>query len=294
MAITIETFTDLHCHSSFSDGTFSPRELVTIAKEKNLTGLALTDHDTVEGLDQLIEAGKAEQVKIITGVELSANHGKIPVHILGYGIDHTHPSLQVNLKRIQQTREIRNQKIFANIKAMGIGITWDAIKSIAGAGQVGRPHFATFLIHQGLAKDNSDAFSLYLRKDRPAYAARKILKVEDAIHYIHESHGLAVIAHPGMLPCSLDTTLDLIQTFQAMGLDGVEVYYPTHSNSLKNKLLKLCNQKNLVVTGGSDYHGDIRSNTSLGGHQRKHYIPGSIFTDLAGQIESRSLNQIQE
>ncbi len=283
-------FTDLHCHSTFSDGTCSPEELILIAKEKNLAGIALTDHDTIEGIAPLLAAGEKHGVQTITGVELSTNYGETPVHILGYGFDYNHPSLLIHLKEIQQTRHTRNIKIFKNIKRMGIDITWEKIEEIAHEGQIGRPHFATFLIEQGLAKDNAEAFSLYLRKDRPAYAEREKLPTEDAINFIHEAQGIAVIAHPGMLPCNQDTKIKLIQTFIKMGLDGIEIYYPTHSNTIRKRLFNLCDEKNLVVTGGSDYHGGIRANTSLGGHQRKHYIPASIFHDLHKHLKLLNTN----
>ena len=287
MVSTPKEFTDLHCHSTLSDGTFTPTELITIAKKKNLIGMSLTDHDTVEGLDELTAEGLKQQVKTITGVELSANHGDIPVHILGYGFDHHHPSLATSLENVQQTREIRNKKIFNNIKEMNIDISWQQIHDIAGEGQVGRPHFALFLIQQGLAQNNAEAFNLYLKKNKPAYAKRDILTIEDAIATIHDANGFAIIAHPGMLPCNQDRTMQLIDIFIEMGLDGIEVYYPTHSNTIRKRLLGLCHEKNLVVTGGSDYHGGIRPNTSLGGYQRKHYIPTTIFTELYTLIHSR-------
>lgn len=292
MITPTKAFTDLHCHSTYSDGTHTPQQLVTLARDKNLAGIALTDHDTVEGIAPLLAAGQRHDVKIITGVELSANYGDIPVHILGYGIDHNHATLQKNLAKIQHTRETRNLKILANIQNMEIDVSWNQIKTISGDGQVGRPHFATFLIEQGLVENNAEAFNLYLRKDRPAYADREKLPVEDAIKIIHDAGGVAVIAHPGMLPCNQDTTMQLIATFTAMGLDGVEVYYPTHSNTIRNRLLNLCSEKNLVVTGGSDYHGDIRPNTSLGGFQKKHRIPAFVFDDLYWYLQSLKKNTL--
>ncbi len=281
-----QSFADLHCHSTYSDGTHTPQELIAIAKDKNLAGISLTDHDTIEGITPLLTAAKQQNVKTITGVELSANHGEIPVHILGYGFNHEHPTLQPNLDKIQQTRKDRNKKIFNNIQKMEIEISWEEIETIAGYGQIGRPHFATFLINRGFAATNAEAFNLYLRKDRPAYADREKLPVEDAIRIIHEADGLAVIAHPGMMPCNQETTMQLLDLFASMGLDGIEVYYPTHSKSTRNRLLNLCLEKDLVVTGGSDYHGDIRSNTSLGGFQNKHRIPASVFNDLYKRLKT--------
>ena len=294
MTSQTKDFTDLHCHSVFSDGTNTPEELINIAKKKNLIGIALTDHDTIDGMGPLISAGKSQQINTITGVELSTNHGSLPVHILGYGFDHNHPSLQKNLVKIQHTRTIRNHKIFYNIKKMGIDITWEHIKKIAGTGQIGRPHFATFFIQQGRAKNNAEAFNLYLRKDRPAYAEREILPTEEAIQIIHEAHGLAIIAHPGMLPCNQDMTMKYINTFIDMELDGIETYYPTHSKTLQKRLLHFCTEKNLIITGGSDYHGDIRPNTSLGGYQRKHFIPATIFTNLYNRLQHRDSLKITQ
>jgi predicted metal-dependent phosphoesterase TrpH len=288
MTSQTKDFTDLHCHSVFSDGTHTPEELIALAKKKNLIGISLTDHDTIDGIEDLLTAGKAQQVNTITGIELSTNHGSLPVHILGYGFDHKNLSLHKNLEKIQHTRKIRNHKIFENIRKMGIDITWAQIKKIAGDGQIGRPHFAQFFIRQGRARNNAEAFSLYLRKDCPAYAEREILPIQDAIQIIHKSHGLAVIAHPGMLPCNKEMMIQHINTFIDMGLDGIEVYYPTHSKTLRNRLLQLCSEKDLVVTGGSDYHGGIRPNTSLGGFQRKHFIPAAVFTNLMKHLTDHS------
>ncbi|MDA3970492.1 MAG: PHP domain-containing protein [Desulfobulbaceae bacterium] len=292
MIAPIKAFTDLHCHSTYSDGTNTPEQLAVIAKDKNLAGIALTDHDTIEGIEPLLAAGIMHDVEIITGVELSANHDEIPVHILGYGFDHKHTGLLTNLAKIQQTREARNHKIFANIKKMHIDITWNQIKTISGDGQVGRPHFAAFLIEQGIVANNEEAFNIYLRKGRPAYAEREKLPVEEAIGIIHGAGGVAVIAHPGLIPCSQGTTMQLINTFTSMGLDGIEAYYPTHSNTIRKRLLNLCSEKDLVVTGGSDYHGGIRANTSLGGFQKRHRIPAFIFADLYNRLQSLKNNTL--
>ena len=275
---------DLHCHSTFSDGTMTPSELVEMACEENLGGLALTDHDTIEGVPERLAEAKKVDLPALSGVELSANHGAIPIHILGYGFDPTDQALNQSLKHLQQTRQVRNEKIIANLLDLGINVTYSQMQSLAGDGVVGRPHFAQLLINLGKVKNMQSAFDKYLRKDRPAYAAREILPVEDAISIVHKAEGLAILAHPGTIPLENNQTIDLIHEFLEMGLDGIEAYYPVHSPGLRKELISLCEKMNLVITGGSDYHGNIRPGTRLGTMQKKQRVPFDVLLQLQQRI----------
>ena len=277
---------DLHCHSIFSDGTLTPAELVAMAGKEKLGGLAITDHDTIEGVPEFLAAAQKADLPALSGVELSANHGDIPIHILGYGFDHDNTALKTSLARLQQTRKTRNEKIIANLFDLGIDVTYSEMQSIAGSGVVGRPHFGKLLISLGKVQTIQEAFDKYLRKDRPAYAAREKLPVDEAIRIIHQARGLAVLAHPGTIPLDNIKKMELINTFVEMGLDGIEIYYPIHSATFRKQLLSFCAQENLVITGGSDYHGDIRPGTRLGTMQKKQRVPFDVLLQLQQRIQS--------
>ncbi len=275
---------DLHCHSIFSDGTMTPAELVGMARTEQLGGLALTDHDTIAGVPALLSAAQEVGLPAVSGVELSANHGDIPIHILGYGFNPDDTSLNDSLAQLQQTRKKRNEKIIENLFELGIDVTYNEMQVLAGDGVVGRPHFGQLLINLGKAQTMQLAFDKYLRKGRPAYAAREILPVAEAIKIIHRAKGLAVLAHPGTIPLDSKKSLDLIYTFLDFGLDGIEVYYPIHSAGFRKQLLSLCANENLVITGGSDYHGDIRPGTRLGTMQKKQRVPFDVLLQLQQRI----------
>ncbi len=276
---------DLHCHSIFSDGTMTPAALVKMACKVKLGGLSLTDHDTVAGVSELLAEAKKENLTALSGVELSANHGDIPIHILGYGFDHDNIELKANLADLQQTRKTRNEQIIANLCELGVDVTYKQMEKLAGVGVLGRPHFAQLLINLGKVRNMQDAFEKYLRKGRPAYAAREKLPVPEAIKIIHRAQGVAVLAHPGTIPLDSKKTMDLIYEFVDMGLDGIEAYYPIHSAGLRKQLLSFCRQENLVITGGSDYHGDIRPGTRLGTMQKKQRVPFDVLLQLQQRIQ---------
>lgn len=276
---------DLHCHSIFSDGTMTPAELVKMACKEKLGALALTDHDTIDGVPALLTEAKKVGLIALSGVELSANHGDIPIHILGYGFEPEDKNLRANLDTLQQTRKTRNEKIIANLFDIGVDVTYNEMQNLAGDGVVGRPHFGKLLINLGKVRTMQDAFDKYLRKGRPAYAAREKLPVPDAIKIIHKAKGLAILAHPGTIPLDNTKRMDLIGKFLDMGLDGIEVYYPIHSAGLRKQLLSFCNQENLVITGGSDYHGDIRPGTRLGTMQKKQRVPYDVLLQLQQRIK---------
>lgn len=277
---------DLHCHSSFSDGTMTPTELVEMALKEKLGGLALTDHDTIAGVPEFLLAAHENGLQALSGVELSANHGDIPIHILGYGFDPDNMDLKSSLVLLQQTRKARNEKIIKNLFELGIDVTYNDMQTIAGDGVVGRPHFGKLLINLGKVRNMQAAFDKYLRKGRPAYAAREKLPVSEAINIIHRANGLAILAHPGTIPLDRPKTLELINSFADFGLDGIEVYYPIHSTGLRQQLLSYCHKADMVVTGGSDYHGDIRPGTRLGTMQKKQRVPLDVLLQLQQRIQS--------
>ncbi|MEN8139810.1 MAG: PHP domain-containing protein [Thermodesulfobacteriota bacterium] len=274
-------FVDLHCHSTYSDGTFSPTELVDQAKKLHLAGLALTDHDTVSGVAELLHHGRQQGLQVISGVELSANLKQMPLHILGYGFDHRDEKLLAGLGKIQSDRRERNLAITQKLQDLGMALSYADIEAIAGGGQVGRPHFATYLVKEGRASNMQHAFDLFLRGKRPAYVPRTPLAASQAITMINRAGGHAILAHPGTSKKPWPELVKIINILLDFGLAGVECYYPTHSSAFCRKLLDYCQEHKLLVTGGSDFHGDIRPGTRLGATSRKQQTPLAALTKLS-------------
>lgn len=242
-------FVDLHMHSTASDGSRTPGDVVRAAKAAGLVAIALTDHDTVDGLAEAQVAGAELGVRVVNGVELSAVEGEAETHLLGL---HLRDALVIEreLGALRDMRERRGQQIVEKLVALGVQVTFDDVLSQAGGGAVGRPHVARALVADGWATDVRDAFDRYLGAGKPAYVAKDQLTMAAAIAIIHSAGGLAVLAHPGGAG-----TRERLTALMALGLDGVEVKHPGHSPSDTARLNALASQLGLVVSGGSDWHG---------------------------------------
>jgi 3',5'-nucleoside bisphosphate phosphatase len=264
---------DLHTHSNFSDGTLTPTELVTLAKKKNISALALTDHDTMAGVEEAVLAGKMLGVEIIPGIEISVLHDKVEYHILGYWADSQNSVLAEALAKLQGARSERNNKILQKLNELGIPATNEELERVSEQGQTGRPHIAKLLVRYGVVKTITQAFDDFLKKGAVAYVSRFAFTAIEAVTLIHQAGGLAVLAHPTQNDPELTRLPSVLADLVPAGLDGIEVYYPTHSHKMKKKLRALAAQHNLLLTGGSDYHGDIRPGTTLAGG-------GNIFVPL--------------
>ena len=251
-------FVDLHMHSTASDGSRAPADVVRAAKAAGLAAIALTDHDSVAGLAEAQIAGAALGVRIVNGVELSAVEGEAETHLLGL---HLRDVLVIEreLGALRDMRERRGQQIVEKLVAIGVLVTFDDVLAQAGGGAVGRPHVARALIADGWATDSRDAFDRYLGAGKPAYVAKDQLGMADAIAIIHSAGGLAVLAHPGGAG-----TRGRLTALIALGLDGVEVKHPGHSPSDTARLNTLAAQLGLVLSGGSDWHGAADGPRTIG------------------------------
>jgi len=270
---------DLHLHSSHSDGTKTPAELVQMAKSRNFAAISITDHDTVSGTGEAILEGDKEGIVVIPGVELSVFNADIHFHLLGYGIDWQDKQLLSGLERLQVSRDERNDKIMHKLQNLGIKATTEELQSLSGVGQTGRPHIARLLIKKNIVKTIDQAFARYLKKDACAYVSRFIYHVKEAIDIIESAGGLPVLAHPVQIDRTLELLSELLDELVPMGLRGLEVYYPTQQGKVRKKLHFLANRYNLLETGGSDYHGDIRSGTSMA-VGKNMTIPVHLFEKL--------------
>jgi len=275
---------DLHTHSTFSDGTLSPSALVTLAKSKRLTAISITDHDTMEGVDEAIEAGMKVGLEVVPGIEISAVYGQLHVHLLGYYIDQKDRKLRSILNEIQAARMVRNRKIIKKLQEQGVPVTLEEVEKKSAVGQAGRPHIAQVLVEKGIVSSIDQAFSRFLARGASAYEPRKVLEALDGIALISEAGGIPVLAHPATIDNSLRKIPALIEQLVPCGLQGIEVYYPTHSRKNQKQLSGLAKLYNLVVTGGSDYHGDIRTGTMLADGSNVH-VPPVVLDQLKKRLQ---------
>ncbi len=277
---------DLHTHSIYSDGTATPEELVLQAAQLKLRGLALTDHDTMEGYQEALAAGNRAGIRIVSGLEISCLHGSLSLHMLGYGVDPDNAVLNHKLQQLQEGRRIRNRKILAKLADLDIQISYDELQENSKCGQTGRPHIARLLVAKRIVSGMDQAFRRYLGKGKPAYSERFCFKAAEAIDFIHGAGGVAVLAHPGILSPDMQLQARLIQELVERKLDGLEVFHPTHSKKVQKKLHGLAQQYNLITTGGSDYHGGNHGNRGLAGGRQNICPPDSIMDDLQERIET--------
>lgn len=277
---------DLHIHSHFSDGTQSPTELVRLAAKSGVTALAITDHDTMDGVDEALAVGPEYGVEVIPGLEVSVIHKKKALHILGYFMDPANRELAAALAILQEARDRRNKKIIEKLQALGIDATVEELAAISGVGQTGRPHIAKLLMNHGLVRSMAQAFDEYLKKDGKAYVARFAYSAEEAISFITGAGGLAVLAHPVQVDKTLGSLKTLLPVLKSYGLEGIESYYPTQSKKMRKRIRKFAEEYDLLLTGGSDYHGDIRPGTRLaGGHNV--YVPPELLEKMKIRLAAK-------
>ncbi len=255
---------DLHCHSYYSDGLLSPAELVARAQDAELTFLALTDHDTVDGLAELHAAAAGTALTIINGIEISVHWKKYDIHILGLGVD---PSNQLLEKLIQQQKTLRidrAQRIGEILKTVGIQDAYEKARALAGHERVGRPHFAAILVQEGKAPDIQGAFKRYLGRGKIAYVPSVWISLKKAVEGITVAGGQAVIAHPLKYKLTRTKLHELIKDFKMVGGCGLEVISGETTSADAQTLTLLCKKFDLLASSGSDYHGTGLSRVGLG------------------------------
>jgi predicted metal-dependent phosphoesterase TrpH len=276
----VEKLIDLHTHSTASDGSLSPGDLVTYAKSKKAAAIALTDHDTIDGIEAALTAGKKQELEVIPGLEISAQYPKGTMHILGYYIDPSDPLLNRELQQLQDAREERNPKIVGKLQSLGIPISFDQVQSLA-KGQIGRPHIAQVLLQIGAVSSFEEAFQKYLAKGAKAYVEKFRFSPRKAISLILRSGGIPVLAHPFTLNCpSLRDLKVLVEKLKTEGLKGIEVLYSEHTTDQTRDYFSLVKELNLLYTGGSDFHGDIKKDVDLLTGIGNLKIPYQIVKDL--------------
>ena len=255
----MEKFADLHLHTYFSDGNFTPEELAALGKTHGLAAMALTDHDTVEGCARMAAACAAEGVEFITGTELTAEQDGVELHLLGYCMDVENEKLLNEAGRFQAVRQNRIREMVAKLNALDVPLEAEAVFEIANCRSPGRPHVARALVKAGLCRSLDEAFERFLKVGRPGWVPKCKISAGDAIRLIQQAGGVAVMAHPG-----LNKSDDLIPKMVEQGLDGIECFHTKHSAAAAKHYLKLAEDFHLLVTGGSDCHGTNKGRPLIG------------------------------
>lgn len=280
---------DLHIHSTTSDGTMSPVELVHYAHKKGLSAIAITDHDTIEGVDQALAAGRRIGLEVVPGIELSVKYSIHNVHLLGYLFDYEHKELHIALNQLQIGRVERNKEIIFKLNQLGLTLHLDELEKSAGSGQTGRPHIARLMVEKGFVQSMDEAFEKYLGQGGLAYTSRFIYEAKEAIGLIKQAGGIAVLAHPLQLDKSVDNLDIALHHLRDIGLDGIEVYYPNHTRPFRKRLIALAEKYSLLMTGGSDYHGNIRPGTTLAGGKNVS-VPAHLLDDMKQRVRDNRQN----
>ncbi|MBS3740884.1 MAG: PHP domain-containing protein [Candidatus Cloacimonetes bacterium] len=260
---------DLHTHTTASDGSYTPNELVKTAISNNLKYLSITDHDNIEALEEISEI--PDKLNFINGVEISAEFSKT-LHILGYNFNKNNLKLNKKLNELQDYRKNRNHKMLANMKNRGFHITWEELKEEAKGEIVGRPHFASLMDKKGYVNSYQEAFDKYLKKGAPLYLNKKRLAPDTAIELILQSNGIPVMAHPYQTQLDEEDLESLIKKLRSYGLQGIEVFYSQHTDKQIEQYLKYAKKYELVITAGSDFHGTNKEYIELGMNVNREYI----------------------
>jgi 3',5'-nucleoside bisphosphate phosphatase len=250
---------DLHLHSHFSDGTYSPEELAAQAQRCGLAAIALTDHDTMEGCPREAIACAAVGIEFIAGTELTAEQNGNELHLLGYFLETENPALQVQLARFQSVRQDRIREMVARLNKLKVPLLAESVFALANCRAPGRPHVARALVRAGLCTNLDEAFERFLKKNRPAWVPKFKMSAGDAIDLIHLGQGVAVLAHPG-----LNRTDQVIPGMVEAGLDGIECFHTKHPPATSQRYLELAKRFHLLVTGGSDCHGLSKGKPLIG------------------------------
>ncbi|RJP19662.1 MAG: PHP domain-containing protein [Candidatus Omnitrophota bacterium] len=265
---------DLHTHTHCSDGTLSPTELIRKAAEAGLAAVAITDHDTTAGIAEAMQAGRKFGVEVIPGVEISAIYPRGTLHILGYYFDMADSDLQLKLREYINARNRRNPLILNLLKKYGYSLEMEEVVSLAGGDVINRPHIAQAMLNRGYVQSNQEAFDRFLGSGALAYVPKEVYTPQESVDIIHEAGGLAVLAHPDQLQSGgLEKTLCEIRTLSEIGIDGIEAFHGKCLTEHAQAFANCAEELGLFLTGGSDYHGDLKHDVELGQVRSLPYIP---------------------
>ena len=275
---------DLHVHTTYSDGTLCPSDAVKLAKAKGLMAIAVTDHDTIDGIAEAVAEGNRSGIEVIPGVEMSVHYKNGEIHILGYDIEWRNQSLAEQLAQLKQNRDERNPEIVGRLRRLGFDLDYSEVKAVAGPATVGRPHIAQVLMKKGCVASIAEAFELYLKEGAAAFVPRTTLEPEKAIGLIIAAGGIPVLAHPFRIDGGPERTETLLSILMQGGLMGIEVFYSTHNSSEVKMCAKLARRFGLLMTGGSDFHGKNKPGIELGSGRGNLQIPYDLVKEMRQRL----------
>lgn len=277
----------------------TPGEIVSLARSLDLKAISITDHDTVDGVRKVLENGSLEDLHFLNGVEISStpplpfvNLGSF--HILGYGINPDDTALNQALDKVKQARIERNPKIIALLNQAGFDISLDEVSQEAGGDVIGRPHMARVLMKKGYVTSIKDAFDRYLAKGKPAFVDKYRLNCDVAIDVLLKAGGIPVLAHPVSLGMDMKTLSALLDRMKDLGLMGIEAYYSNHTRAMKDQYVRLAREKNLIITGGSDFHGSYKADISLGTGKGDLKVPFSVYEDVMTRLREIQKTSVRD
>lgn len=280
---------DLHTHTTASDGSFNPSDLVRAAKNVGLDAIAITDHDTIGGLEEATRTANTLGIELVTGVELSVEDDEGRFHLLGYLFDPNDVTLTTTLVTLRKSRAARNELMGTKLAELGLSITMDDVRAEAGNSDViARPHFAQAMLKKQIVSSVKEAFDRYLASDKPLYLPKEVLTPAQAVGLIHDAGGLAVIAHPGLIPMREEKLSARIETLILRdGIDGIEAHYSQHSPAETERFVSLARRAGAIVTAGSDFHGTPKPHVSLGGVASGRPAPYTILENMRTRLKDR-------
>lgn len=281
-----EKLIDLHTHSTCSDGSMSPRELVRYAAQKGLAAIALTDHDSVSGVEEAVDEGKRVGLEVVPAIELSVQ-SETETHILGYDIDIHHPLLKKALDGVMDARNTRTLNHCKKLNELGFDVTMEEAYAIAPSGIIGRAHFARIMMEKGYVSSVKEGFDKWLGVGKPAYDGTQALTAQEAVKLIKDIGGYAFVAHPHLIRISDDALRAFLIELKAYGLDGIEGYYNEYTPEMQEKFQSMAKELGLKISGGTDFHAKMKPHIEIGIGQCNMKIPYSVLENI--RIHSSNL-----
>jgi predicted metal-dependent phosphoesterase TrpH len=278
---------DLHAHTTASDGSLTPTELVALAAQIGLSAVAVTDHDTVDGLAEALEAARSRSLECVPGIELSIAYRPGKLHLLGYFIDPAHPGLCARLRVLKENRARRNERMIAKIQSLGIPLTLEEVAAEAGSETIGRPHMALAMAKKGIVGSVQEAFDRYLADGALAHVPKDKIALEEGIALIRCAGGLAFVAHPHTLKLADDALPAELQRLREMGVDGMECYYSQYDPARTLQLLQMAREVGLLASGGSDFHGASKPHVRLGCVDGDRPAPAALLAAMKERYAER-------
>jgi len=283
-------YIDLHTHSTFSDGTLTPEEIVLLAKEKGLKAVAITDHDTLDGIDEFMWAGKKHGIETVPGIEFASYYDflgrKVEIHIVGLFIDHNNATIKTATEKIKQQRYERNIKMIEKLTEIGFPMTYDELYEISGCGNCTRAHYAQLMFKKGYTKTVNEAFDKYISLGLPGHVPRKLITPKEAIEIITAAGGIPVLAHAALYKLDYDAIRKLVKELKVCGLKAMEVMYSTFKPEQEREITRIAKEENLIFSGGSDYHGKNKADIDLGTGRGNLKIPYTFLEALKKEKEN--------